>query len=201
MDNGVDVKLPEEGAAEAVSRLSGAATRLQDSRPRRAGHRPSPARPRGDAPWRGSRHGSRRDAQGTAKTSQGESHVSHRRPSLTPRLKPLSPRKSAVLSVLDVGTSKVVCLVARLDPVSEVGFAAGPHASRPHHRHRPPALARAEGRRDRRPRGRRAGDPPRRRRGRAHGQGRNPGGDRQHDRRPARLADLPRRRRRSAAMR
>ena len=45
--------------------------------------------------------------------------MSHRRPSLTPRLKPLSPRKSAVLSVLDVGTSKVVCLVARLDPVSE----------------------------------------------------------------------------------
>jgi cell division protein FtsA len=27
---------------------------------------------------------------------------------LTPRLKPLSARKSAILSVLDVGTSKVV---------------------------------------------------------------------------------------------
>ena len=36
---------------------------------------------------------------------------------LTPRLKPLSARKSATLSVLDVGTSKVVCLVAELRPV------------------------------------------------------------------------------------
>ena len=41
------------------------------------------------------------------------SSVSH---GLTPRLKPLGPRKSATLSVLDVGTSKVVCLVAELSP-------------------------------------------------------------------------------------
>jgi hypothetical protein len=33
---------------------------------------------------------------------------------LTPRLKPLSSRKSATLSVLDIGTSKVVCLIAEL---------------------------------------------------------------------------------------
>ncbi|MBV9079446.1 MAG: cell division protein FtsA, partial [Methylobacteriaceae bacterium] len=36
---------------------------------------------------------------------------------LTPRLKPLSARKSATLSVLDVGTSKIVCLIAELRPV------------------------------------------------------------------------------------
>jgi cell division protein FtsA len=35
---------------------------------------------------------------------------------LTPRLKPLSSRKSATLSVLDIGTSKVVCVVAELQP-------------------------------------------------------------------------------------
>lgn len=35
---------------------------------------------------------------------------------LTPRLKPLSSRRSATLSVLDIGTSKVVCLVAELRP-------------------------------------------------------------------------------------
>lgn len=35
---------------------------------------------------------------------------------LTPRLKPLSARRSATLSVLDVGTSKIVCLVAELLP-------------------------------------------------------------------------------------
>ncbi|GGC67253.1 cell division protein FtsA [Chelatococcus reniformis] len=39
--------------------------------------------------------------------------------SLTPRLKPLSARRSATLSVLDVGTSKVVCLIAQLKPVAE----------------------------------------------------------------------------------
>jgi cell division protein FtsA len=36
--------------------------------------------------------------------------------SLPPRLRPLSERKSAILSVLDVGTSKIVCLIARLNP-------------------------------------------------------------------------------------
>jgi cell division protein FtsA len=51
--------------------------------------------------------------------------LSPRRPSLTPRLKPLSPRKSAVLSVLDIGTSKIVCLVARLDPVAESDLLRG----------------------------------------------------------------------------
>ena len=35
---------------------------------------------------------------------------------LTPRLKPLSARRSATLSVLDIGTSKIVCLVAELQP-------------------------------------------------------------------------------------
>ncbi|PNG27573.1 cell division protein FtsA [Methylocella silvestris] len=35
---------------------------------------------------------------------------------LPPRLRPLSERKSAILSVLDIGTSKVVCLIARLNP-------------------------------------------------------------------------------------
>ena len=37
---------------------------------------------------------------------------------LTPRLKPLSTRKRATLSVLDVGTSKIVCLIAELRPVA-----------------------------------------------------------------------------------
>ena len=39
---------------------------------------------------------------------------------LTPRLKPLSARKSAILSVLDIGTSKIVCVVAELKPVEEI---------------------------------------------------------------------------------
>jgi cell division protein FtsA len=35
---------------------------------------------------------------------------------LTPRLKPLSARRSMTLSVLDIGTSKIVCLIAQLRP-------------------------------------------------------------------------------------
>ncbi len=35
---------------------------------------------------------------------------------LTPRMRPLSSRKSATLSILDIGTSKVVCLIAELNP-------------------------------------------------------------------------------------
>jgi cell division protein FtsA len=35
---------------------------------------------------------------------------------LTPKTKPLSPRRSALVAALDVGTSKVVCLIARLKP-------------------------------------------------------------------------------------
>ncbi|PPD46225.1 MAG: cell division protein FtsA [Methylocystis sp.] len=37
-----------------------------------------------------------------------------------PRLKPLPPRRSATLAALDVGTSKIACLIARLTPASDV---------------------------------------------------------------------------------
>jgi cell division protein FtsA len=35
---------------------------------------------------------------------------------LTPKMKPISPRRTAVVAALDVGSSKVVCLIARLRP-------------------------------------------------------------------------------------
>ena len=44
---------------------------------------------------------------------------------LMPRLKPLSSRKSATLSVLDIGTSKVVCLIAQLKPVESLDALPG----------------------------------------------------------------------------
>lgn len=44
--------------------------------------------------------------------------MSIRQDGLTPRLKPLSTGKRATLSVLDVGTSKIVCLVAELLPAA-----------------------------------------------------------------------------------
>lgn len=37
-----------------------------------------------------------------------------------PRMKPLSPRRTANFAVLDIGTSKIACLIARLTPKSEV---------------------------------------------------------------------------------
>src|SRR5580700_4624626 len=35
---------------------------------------------------------------------------------LTPKMKPISPHRSAVVAALDIGSSKVVCLIARLRP-------------------------------------------------------------------------------------
>ncbi len=35
---------------------------------------------------------------------------------LTPKMKPVSPRRSAIVAALDIGTSKIVCLIARLKP-------------------------------------------------------------------------------------
>ena len=37
---------------------------------------------------------------------------------LTPKMKPVSPRRTAIVATLDIGTSKVVCLIARLTPQS-----------------------------------------------------------------------------------
>jgi cell division protein FtsA len=42
-------------------------------------------------------------------------HITH---GLTPKMKPVSPKRAAVVAALDVGTSKVVCLIARLKPRS-----------------------------------------------------------------------------------
>ena len=33
---------------------------------------------------------------------------------MTPKTKPLSPKRSALVAVLDVGTSKIACLIAKL---------------------------------------------------------------------------------------
>ena len=35
---------------------------------------------------------------------------------LTPKMKPVSPRKAAIVAGLDIGTSKIVCIIARLEP-------------------------------------------------------------------------------------
>src|ERR1700761_65448 len=35
---------------------------------------------------------------------------------LTPKMRPISPRKSALIAALDIGSSKIACLIARLRP-------------------------------------------------------------------------------------
>lgn len=51
--------------------------------------------------------------------------------SITPRMKPLSARKSAILCVLDVGTSKIACIIARLMPAEPSDLLRGrTHACR-----------------------------------------------------------------------
>jgi len=44
---------------------------------------------------------------------------------VTPRLKPLPPKRALDFSVLDVGTSKVVCLIGRLKPVESGNYLPG----------------------------------------------------------------------------
>ena len=38
------------------------------------------------------------------------------RQGLTPKMRPLSPKRTATVSAIDIGTSKIACLIARLRP-------------------------------------------------------------------------------------
>ncbi len=37
---------------------------------------------------------------------------------LAPKMKPVSPKRAALVAALDVGTSKTVCVIARLEPIA-----------------------------------------------------------------------------------
>lgn len=45
--------------------------------------------------------------------------------SMLPRLKPLSSKRPSIVTVLDIGSSKVVCMIGRLTPVDAVELLAG----------------------------------------------------------------------------
>ena len=66
---------------------------------------------------------------------------------LTPKMKPISPRRSALVAALDVGTSKVACLIARLQAASAAGGADAPQPCHRGPRLRPRPGARHESRR------------------------------------------------------
>ena len=66
---------------------------------------------------------------------------------LTPKMKPVSPRRAAMVAALDIGTSKIVCLIARLEPQAAAGRAAPAQPRRARARLRPYRGERHEGRR------------------------------------------------------
>ena len=69
-----------------------------------------------------------------------------------PRLKPLSSKRSHVVSVLDIGSTKVVCMIGRLDAARRKPDPAGTHPFDRDHRYRSSQVARHEEWRDRRSR-------------------------------------------------
>ena len=116
MDNGIDVRLPELGAAEAVARLVKLDREQKildkdvlavDLRMRRPHRRPADRR---------GRRRPRRSDEEEAHPRQGGRHMSLSRHGLTPRSEAAVRAQERDLSVLDIGTSKVVCLVAQLQP-------------------------------------------------------------------------------------
>ena len=186
MDNGMDVRLPELGAADALARLVklereqkilekdvlAIDLRMADRVVVRLTEEAALARA---------------EALKKSQCAARGRYMSLSRQGLTPRLKPLSARKSAILSVLDIGTSKVVCVVAELQPADEVESLRG----RTH-------LARILGIGHQRSVGLKGGvvvdleaaesrDPSGGPCGRADGEGRDPVGDRQPHRRTSRL--------------
>ena len=113
MKTGVEVKLPEIDPRLGDAGAFETGARVAHSRARHSFARLAPAWAR-LRPVVGRR---RRSARAKIRRQTEESGQDVSGLSLTPRLKPLHPRKSAVLAVLDVGGSKVVCLIARLLPM------------------------------------------------------------------------------------
>ncbi len=110
--NGVEIKLPERDPGSAI----GALTRLQ--REARIldkdiiSIQSAPARSRRRATDRG-RRGEFGGRIGAQVSKEWRSDMRH---SVPMRMKQLQPRRAATVAALDVGTSKIACIIARLTP-------------------------------------------------------------------------------------
>ena len=89
----------------------------------------------------------------------------------TPKTRPMPHKRSALVASLDIGTSKIACMIARLKPCAPNEALRGPHPCGRADRLQPDPVARHEGRRGGRSRRMRAGGAPGRGAGRANGQG------------------------------
>src|SRR5438105_12160439 len=47
---------------------------------------------------------------------------------LTPKMKPLAPKRSATVAVLDIGTGKIACLIGRLKPRAQEAMKGRSHS-------------------------------------------------------------------------
>src|SRR5262249_56904417 len=54
--------------------------------------------------------------QGQGDEEEGRQRMSALAYGLTPKMKPLPPKRSVLVAALDVGTSKIACLIGRLKP-------------------------------------------------------------------------------------
>ncbi len=162
LKNGLDVRLPE-------TEVAGALEHLVDARPRgkklltrdiavvdmRLSDRVTVRlSERGRAGAAGAAQGADEEGQ------EGRARMTVLQFGLTPKTKPLSPKRSALVAALDVGTSKIACLIARLKPQPAAGRAAPAQPYGRRYRLRAHLRARHQGRRRGRSAGRRGGDAP-----------------------------------------
>ena len=122
LKNGIEVRLPEAGAASALERLVAldAETKLLtrdvtvvDLRLRGSCDGPIVGCRRA-----GAHGGDQREAEEKSRRAHGtrRAGMSSLELGLAPKMKPLPPRRSALVAALDIGTSKIACLIGRLRP-------------------------------------------------------------------------------------
>ena len=178
--SGLRVQLPENGVAQALAQLDhvpdgrpAARSRRHRHRHARAGHgvaearRCSPTKAWADDKKK-NKHVTKGDAEyeTAAERAAGE-QTAMMTDMMTARLKPVQPGRATLVSVLDIGSTKICCVIARLTPRPEGKALQGPHPHRRGHRLRLRRVGRHQERRHHRSRPGRAGDPHRRRHGRA----------------------------------
>ena len=115
LKNGIDVQLPADRTGAGARHAAQARPRQQDLEPRHRRDRSAPGGSGDRAAVGRGRGGSPRCAQGQESQEKGRRRMSLR-DGVTPKMKPVSPRRSAIVAALDIGTSKIVCLIAQLKP-------------------------------------------------------------------------------------
>ncbi len=117
LKNGIDVHLPETDVAQALERLVALDRDKKLLVARHHRGRSAAARSRQRAAHRRRRAGPRGRAAGKRQEEEkGRRRMSALHYGVTPKMKPISPRRSALVAALDIGSSKIACLIARLRP-------------------------------------------------------------------------------------